>query len=106
MENHNVSISNILETLDDDIPITITLSTPSRDIGTKNKDSAPITPCDNQVPSLETELTALKLFVLEQFFLIKQSIQETKDPNHEAAKFNLCRYAHGTDRASKRRKQT
>ena len=83
MENHNVSTNNILETLDDDIPITITLSTQSRDIGIKNKDSAPITPCDNQVP-LETELTALKSFVLEQFFLIKQSIQETKDPNHEA----------------------
>ena len=73
-----------METLDDDILITIILSTPSRDIGIKNKDSAPITPCDNQVP-LETELTALKSFVMEQFFLIKQSIQETKDPNHEAA---------------------
>ena len=84
MENHNVSTSNILETLDDDIPITIILSTPSTDIGIKNKDSAPITPCDNQVP-LETELTALKSFVMEQFFLIKQSIQETKYPNHEAA---------------------
>ena len=84
MENHNVSTSNILETLDDDIPITIILSTPTRDIGIKNKDSAPVTPYDNQVP-LETELTALKSFVMEQFFLIKQSIQETKDPNHEAA---------------------
>ena len=73
-----------METLDDDILTTIILSTPSRDIGIKNKDSAPTTPCDNQV-SLETELTALKSFVMEQFFLIKQSIQETKDPNHEAA---------------------
>ena len=60
MENHNVSTSNILlETLDDDIPITVTLSTPSRDIGTKIKDSAPTTSCDNQVP-LETELAAVK----------------------------------------------
>ena len=85
MENHNVSTSNILlETLDDDIPITVTLSTPSRDIGIKNKDSAPTTPCDNQVP-LETELAALKSFVVEQFFLIKKSIKEIKDPNHEAA---------------------
>ena len=84
MENHNVSTSNILlETLDDDIPIAVTLSTPSRDIGIKNKDSAPTTPCDNQVP-LETELAALKSFVVEQFFLIKKSIKEIKDPNHEA----------------------
>ena len=64
------------------IPITVTLSTPTKDIGIKNKDSAPTTPCDNQV-TLETELTALKSFVLEQFFLIKKSIQEIKDPNHE-----------------------
>ena len=72
MENHNVSTSNILlETLDDNIPITVTLSTPTKDIGIENKDSAPGTPCDNQVP-LETELSALKLFVLEQFFLIKK----------------------------------
>ena len=54
MENHNVSTNKILlETLDID-----------KDIGIENKDSAPITPCNNQV-SLETELTALKLFVLE-----------------------------------------
>ena len=80
MENHNVSTSNILlETLDDDIPIAVTLSTPSRDIGIKNKDSAPTTPCDNQVP-LETEFTALQSFVVEQFFLIKKSLQEIKDP--------------------------
>ena len=63
MENHNVSTSNILlETLDDDIAIAFTLSTPSRDIGIKNKDSAHTTPCDNQVP-LVTELAALKSFV-------------------------------------------
>ena len=80
MENHNVSTSNILlETLDDDIPIAVTLSTPSRDIGIKNKDSAPTTPCDKQVP-LETELAAVKSFVVEQFFLIKKSIKEIKDP--------------------------
>ena len=85
METHSVSTSNILlETLDDDIPITITLSTPTKDIGVENKDSSPTTPCDNQVP-LETELIALKLFVLEQFCLIKKSIHEIKDPNHEAA---------------------
>ena len=84
MQNHNVSTSNILlETLDDDIPITVTLSTPSKDIGIKNKDSAPTTPCDNQVP-LETELAALKSFVVEQFFLIKKSIQQIKYPNPEA----------------------
>ena len=81
----NFSTSNIfLETLGDDIPITVTLSTPSRDIGIKNKDLAPTTPCDSQVP-LETELTALKLFVVEQFFLIKNSVLEIKDPNYEAA---------------------
>ena len=63
MENHNVSTSNILlETLDDDIAIAFTLSTPSRDIGIKNKDSAHTTPYDNQVP-LVTELAALKSFV-------------------------------------------
>ena len=73
-----------METLDDDIPITVTLSTLSRDIRIKNKDSAPTTPCDNQVP-LETELTALKSFAVEQFFLIKKSIQEIKHPNREAA---------------------
>ena len=85
MENHNVSTSSILsQTPHDDILITITLSTPSRDIGIENKDSAPTNPCDNQV-SWETELTALKSFLLEQFFLIKKSIQEIKDPNHEAA---------------------
>ena len=87
MENHNVSTSNILlETLDDDIPSmsSVTLSTPSRDFAIKNKDSAPTTPCDNQV-LLETELAALKSFVVEQFFLIKKSIKEIKDPNHEAA---------------------
>ena len=85
MENHNVSTSNILlETLDDYIPITVTLSTPTKDIGTENKDSAPTTPCNNQV-SLGTKLTAIKSFMLEQFFLIKKSKHEIKDPNHEVA---------------------
>ena len=80
MENHNVSNSNILlETLYDGTLKTVTLNTPSRDIGIENKDSVPTTPCNNQVP-LETELTALKSFVLEQFFLIKKS---TQGPNHE-----------------------
>ena len=88
MENYSVSTSNILlETLDDDIPIAITLRTPTKDIGVENKDSAPTTSCDNQV-ALETELTTLKSFVLEQFFLIKKSIQEIKDPNYEAANLN------------------
>ena len=68
----------------DDILIAVTLSTPTKDIGIENKDSAPTTPYDNQVP-LETELIALKSFVLEQFFLIKKSIQEIKNPNYEAA---------------------
>ena len=85
VEIHNVSSSNILlETLHGDILITVTLSTQSRDIKIENKDSAATNSCDNQV-SLETELTAPKSFVLEQFFLIKKSIQEIKDPNHEAA---------------------
>ena len=88
MENHNVSTSNILlEMLGDDISITVALSTPTKYIGIENADSAPITPCNNQFP-LETELAALKSFVLEQFFLIKKSIQEIKDPNHEAANSN------------------
>ena len=82
MANHNVSTSNIiLETLGDDIT---TISTPTKVIDIENKYSAPTTPCDNQVP-LETESTALKLFVIDQFFLIKKSIQEIKVPNHEAA---------------------
>ena len=69
-----------METLYDDIPITVTLSTQTKDIEIENKNSAPATPCDNQLP-LETDLTALKSFVLEQFFLINKSIQEIKDPN-------------------------
>ena len=85
MENYNISTSNLLlETLGDDIPVKATLSTPTKDIGMENQDSVPTTPWNNQVP-LETELTALNLFALEQFFLIKKSIQEIKDPNHEAA---------------------
>ena len=65
-----------------EIPITVTLSTPTKDIRIENKDSAPTTPYDNHV-TMETELTTLKSFVLEQFFLIKKTIQEIKDPNHE-----------------------
>ena len=66
MENHNVPISNILlETPGDKIPITVTLSTPTKYIGRENKNSAVTISCDNQV-SLETELTDLKSFVLEQ----------------------------------------
>ena len=60
MENHSISAGNILlETLDDDILITVTLGTPTKDIGVENKDSALTTPCDNHVP-LKIELTALK----------------------------------------------
>ena len=74
MENHNLSISNILlETFGDDIPITVTMSTPTKNVRMKNKDSAPTTHCNYKV-LLETELTALKLLVPEQFFLIKKSI--------------------------------
>ena len=66
MENHNAPISNILlETPGDNIPITVTLSTPTKYIGRENKNSAVTISCDNQV-SLETELTDLKSFVLEQ----------------------------------------
>ena len=88
MENHNVSTSNILlEKLDDEISITVTLSTIFIDIGIENNVSTPTTPCDNQF-LLETELTALKSFALEPFFLINRSIQEIKYPNNEAA--NSC----------------
>ena len=46
MGNNNGSTSNILlETLDDDIPITVTLSTPIKDMAIENKDAAPTTPC-------------------------------------------------------------
>ena len=38
-----------LERLGDYIPIAVTLSPPTKDIRIKNKDSALITPCDNQV---------------------------------------------------------
>ena len=47
-----------------DIPITVTLGTPIKNIGIEYKDTAPTTLCDNQV-TLETELTALKSFFLE-----------------------------------------
>ena len=88
MENYNVSTSNILlETLDDEISITVTLSSLFRDIGMENNVSAPTTPCDNQF-LLETELTTLKSFVLEPVFLINRSIQEIKYPNNEVA--NSC----------------
>ena len=80
MENHNVSTSNILmEMLGDDMKIAVTLRTTTKDIGIKNKDSAPTSPCDNQ-----TKWTALKMFELEKFFLIKTLILEIKDLNHEA----------------------
>ena len=52
-----------------DTPITVTLSIPTKEIRIENKDTAPTSPYDNQV-TLETGLTALKSFVLEQFFLI------------------------------------
>ena len=84
----NISTSNIfLKTLDDEISVTVTLSTLFVDIGIENNVSSPTTPCDNQV-LLETELTALESFVVERLFLIKRSIQEIKDPNHEEA--NSC----------------
>ena len=54
----------LLETLGDDILITVTLSTQIKDIGIENKDSVPATHCKNQV-LLETELTLLKSFVQE-----------------------------------------
>ena len=67
MENHNVPISNILlETPGDNIPITVTLSTPTKYIGRENKNSAVTISCHNNQVSLETELTDLKSFVLEQ----------------------------------------
>ena len=49
MENNKVSTSNILlETLNGNIPTTVTLSTPTKHIGIENKDSVPTTPCNNQ----------------------------------------------------------
>ena len=86
----------------DGILIIVILRTPTKDIGIENKDSAPPIPSNNQVP-LETKLTALKSFMLEQFFLIKKLIQEIKDPNYEVTNSTSC-YAHRTDRVSKRRK--
>ena len=86
----------LLETLGDDIPIIVTLSAPTKDINIENKDSAPTTPSNNQVP-LETELTALKSFVQEQSFLTKTSTQEIKVHNH------LMLLSHETDWVSKRR---
>ena len=44
-----LSLWEALETLGDDISITVTLSTTTKDIEIENKDSAPTTPCDNQV---------------------------------------------------------
>ena len=50
MENHNISTSNmLLETLGDDIRITVTLRAPTKGIGLEKKDSAATTPCDNHV---------------------------------------------------------
>ena len=69
MDIHNVSTSKILlETLDDEISITVTLSTLFGNIRIENNISSPTTTCDNQV-LLEAELTALKSFVLERFLL-------------------------------------
>ena len=72
----------LLKTLANDFRITITLSTPTKDIGIGNKYSAPTSLCDNKIP-LKTELVAFKSFTLEQFFLTKNLIQEFKDLNHE-----------------------
>ena len=70
MGNHIASTSNILlEMLDDDILITVTLNTRIKDIGIENKNSVPTSPCYNQFPS-ETELTTLKSFLLSQLLLI------------------------------------
>ena len=70
MGNHIASTSNILlEMLDDDILITVTLNTRIKDIGIENKNSVPTSPCYNQFLS-ETELTTLKSFLLSQLLLI------------------------------------
>ena len=80
MESHSISASNVLlENIDGNIPMSITLTTPSNDIVTSSKNLA-TTPCRN---SLETELIALKSLVLGQFYLRKKSIQDIKDPNHD-----------------------
>ena len=82
--NSNDSYNSYITKATIEISIKVTLSSPTKDIGIKIKDSAPTTPCDNQV-TFEIELTALKSFVLEQFFVIKKTIQEIKDPKHEVA---------------------
>ena len=50
--------------------MSVSLTTPTKDIETASKSSA-TTPIRN---SLETELIAIKSFVLEQFYLIKKLI--------------------------------
>ena len=53
LENYNISTSNpSLETLNENIPIIVTLSAPTKEIKMENKDSAFTSLCDNQVPLL------------------------------------------------------
>ena len=55
MENHNVSTSKILlETLDEDILITVTLSTPTKDIGIENKG---LTPNDHVLAEVNAQIS-------------------------------------------------
>ena len=74
MESHNISPSNILlENVDENIPMSVNLTTPTKDIeiGSKSLVTNP----------LETELIALKSFVLKQFYLIKKLIPDIKERN-------------------------
>ena len=71
MQSLNISISKLLlENIDENVPMSVSLTTPTKDIETARKSSA-TTPSRN---SLETELIAIKSFVLKQFYLIKKLI--------------------------------
>ena len=77
MESHNISTSTILlENIDENIPVSVNLTTATKDIEIGSKSSA-TTPCKNP---LETELIPLTLFVLEQFYLIKNRFRILKIP--------------------------
>ena len=74
MESHNISLSNILlENVDENIPMSVNLTTPTKDIETGSKSLV--------TNPLETELIAVKSFVLKQFYLIKKLIPDIKERN-------------------------
>ena len=80
MKSHNISTSNLLlKNIDKSIPMSVTLTNPTKVVETLKKSSA-TTPCRDP---LEAVSTARKSFVLERLYLLKKSIQEIKDPDHE-----------------------